>query len=295
MSETRIPEIHDRTEAPLGQFWEPMTQDRDHRRRLRKLGPQKRRAAITIVHNEPVFLPIWLSYYSRFFAPEDIYVLDNDTTDGSTDRDGFVRVPAPHDRADNAWMVETVEGLQHELIEGDYDVVLVTDVDEIVTPTPEWGTLGEYLDEFDEWWVNAIGYEILHLVDREPPLDLNRPILDQRSYWYANGAFNKPAIATGPMSWVPGFHHRSDRRLNHDPYLRLIHLHRMDHEICRARHTSRKDRVWSDVDRREGTGVHNWPVEEDEFEHWFYEDSGFEDDGVRIRVERIPESFRGLF
>ena len=46
-------------------------------------------------------------------------------------------------------MVETIEELQHELLEGEYDVVLVTDVDEIVTPTPEWGTLGEYLDEFD--------------------------------------------------------------------------------------------------------------------------------------------------
>jgi Glycosyl transferase family 2 len=250
---------------------------------------------MTIVHNEPVFLPIWLGYYSRFFAPEDLYVIDNDTTDGSTDRRGFVRIPAPHAQADNAWMVETVEGLQHELIEGDYDTVLVTDVDEIVTPIPEWGSLGDYLDEFDEWWVNAIGYEILHLIDREDPLDLDRPILDQRSYWYANGAFNKPAIASGPMSWLPGFHHRSDERLNYDPDLRLIHLHRMDFEICHARHSSRTGRAWSERDRREGTGVYNWPAEKVEFEHWFYEDSGFEQDGVRIRVERIPQSFRGLF
>ena len=70
-----------------------------------------------MVHNEPVFLPIWLAYYSRFFAPEDIYVLDNDTTDGSTDRDGFVRIPVPTTRSDHVWMVETIEKLQHELIE----------------------------------------------------------------------------------------------------------------------------------------------------------------------------------
>jgi hypothetical protein len=291
----RIPEVHERTEPPLGQFWEPIRTDRAHRRRLRKLGPSKRRAAITIVHNEPVFLPIWLGYYGRFFEPEDLYVLDNDTTDGSTDGDGFVRIPAPHDRADNAWMVQTVERLQHELIEGDYDVVLVTDVDEIITPTPEWGTLGDYIDELDDWWVNAIGYELIHLADREQPLDPSRPILDQRGYWYANGAFNKPAIATGPMSWLPGFHHRSDRQLNYDPDLRLIHLHRMDFELCRARHLSRKDRPWSEVDRRGGFGVNNWPTEEDEFERWFYENSGFEDDGVRIVVERIPESWKGLF
>ncbi len=282
-------------EPPLGQFWEPIRVDRAHRRRLRKLGSKKRRAAITIVHNEPVFLPIWLSYYSRFFAPEDLYVLDNDSTDGSTDGAGFVRIPAPHDRADNAWMVQTVERLQHELIDGDYDVVLVTDVDEIITPTPEWGTLGAYLDELEDWWVDSIGYELIHMIDREEPIDLSRPILEQRGYWYANGAFNKPALATGPMSWEPGFHHRSDGQLNYDPDLRLVHLHRMDFELCRQRHLSRQGRAWSELDRREGLGVANWPTGESEFEHWFYQDSGFQQDGVEMVVERIPESFRGLF
>ena len=37
-------------------------------------------------------------------------------------------------------MVSTIERHQHELLER-YDVVLVTDVDEIVAPDPEWGTL----------------------------------------------------------------------------------------------------------------------------------------------------------
>ena len=248
-----------------------------------------------MVHNEDVFLPIWLGYYSRFFAPDDIYVLDNDTTDGSTDRDGFVRIPAHHDRADNAWMVRTVERLQHELLEGPYDVVLATDVDEIVIPTPERGTLGAYIDEFDEWWVNCIGYEILHMADREEPYDPTRPILDQRGHWFAHAGFNKPALAAGPMKWEPGFHHRVDRRVNYDPDLRLVHLHRMDFEVCRARHLSRKGRLWSELDREKGHGVTNWPTEEDDFESWFYTDSGFEQDGVHIQVERIPESWRGLF
>ena len=52
-----VPEVHEHTEPPLGQFWEPIKADRAHRRRLAKLGAEKRRAAITIVHNEPVFLP----------------------------------------------------------------------------------------------------------------------------------------------------------------------------------------------------------------------------------------------
>jgi hypothetical protein len=292
---TMIPEVHDHVEPPLGEFWEPIKQDRAHRRRLQRLGADKRRAAITIVHNEPVFLPIWLSYYSRFFAPDDIYVLDNDTTDGSTDRSGFNHIPVHRDSVDHTWMVETVQRLQHELLEDDYDVVLVTDVDEIVTPAPEWGDLGTYIDEFSEWFVNCIGYEILHLADQEPPYDPSRPILDQRGYWYAHGAYNKPALASGPMSWLPGFHHRADGQLNYDPYLRMIHLHRLDIDICRARHEVRQRRAWAEHDLDEKWASYNRIAGGDEFERWFYDDSGFEDDGIQIILERIPESWRGLF
>ena len=294
MSLLEIPTVHDRTEPPLGHFWEPLRIDRVHRRRLRKLGAAKRRAVVTIVHNEPVFLPIWLGYYSRFFAPEDIYVLDNDSTDGSTDGDGFVRIPVHHDSVDHTWMVETVQGLQHELIDR-YDVVLVTDVDEIVSPTPEWGTLTDYIDEFDEWFVNCIGYELLHLADREPPYDPSRPILDQRGYWFANGGYNKPALASGPMEWVPGFHHRADGQASYDPYLYLIHLHRLDLELCRERHGVRANRAWNQLDLDEGWAAHNRAVEEGEFESWFYSGIEFEDDRARIVVERIPEAWKGLF
>ncbi|MGA8219525.1 MAG: glycosyltransferase family 2 protein [Solirubrobacterales bacterium] len=293
MPSPKIPEIHEHTEPPLGQFWEPIQIDRAHRRRLQKLGADKRRAVITIVHNEPVFLPIWLSYYSRFFGPNDIYVLDNDTTDGSTDGEAFNRIPVQHDSVDHTWMVETVQELQHDLLER-YDAILVTDVDEIVTPTPGWGDLGTFIDEFAEWFVNCIGYEVLHLVDREEPYDPSRPILDQRGHWFANGAYNKPALATGPMSWLPGFHHRADGQLNYAPELRLIHLHRMDFEICRERHRTRKDRAWNETDVAEGWAAYNRTVDDGEFERWFYEDSGFEEDGVHIVVERIPDSFRGL-
>jgi hypothetical protein len=299
--QVRIPKIHKNPEPPpWGEYWEPIRRNRAHSRRLMKLGANKRRALITVVHNEPVFLPIWLSYYSRFFAPDDLYVIDNETTDGSTDIGGFVRIPGKYDPVASG-NVKAVEKLQHELLEGEYDVVLVTDVDEIVTPTPEWGTLGEYMDEFTESFVTCIGYELLHMIDREEPYDPSRPILDQRGYWFANGAYNKSALATEPMSWVPGFHHRTDERVNYDPDLRLIHLHRMDYEICRARHLSRMDGTSTELDREDGPSVSNWPGEEGDFgrwfygQRWFYEDSEFEDDDVQIAVERIPESFRGLF
>ncbi len=252
----------------------------------------RRRAVITMVHNEPVFLPIWLRYYGRHFGAEDLYVLDNDTTDGSTERGGFVRIPVSHDRVDHTWMVRTIERLQHELLKT-YDVVLVTDVDEIVAPVPERGTLSTYLDEFDEEYVNCLGYEILHDPDHEPPLDLDRPILDQRRRWFINDGYDKAALATVPMTWRPGFHGRADNGINWDPDLRLIHLHRMDYELCRERHRTRARRRWAVEDAEKDWAAHNRIVEEAEFARWFREDSCFE--GIEIKPEAIPPTWRGLF
>jgi hypothetical protein len=269
----------------------------DARRRRREhyaaARPVRRtRAMVTIVHNEPVFLPLWLGYYGRYFAPQDIYVLDNETTDGSTQRDGFVRVPVAHDRVDHGWMVQTVEAFQRELL-GRYDIVVFTDVDELISPVPEWGTLGEYLDRFDEEWVNCLGYEILHKRRTEPPLRRDEPVLDQRRWWFHNDGYDKAAIATVPMHWRPGFHGRADFHFNLDPDLRLIHLHRMDFDICRERHRTRSRRSWDERDAREGWAAHNRIADGERFERWFDEDSSFP--GVEMKPEEIPAAWRGRF
>ena len=44
--------------------------------------------------------------------------------------------------------------LQHRLLER-YDVVLVSDVDEIVAPDPALRDLGDYIDDFEEEFVNC--------------------------------------------------------------------------------------------------------------------------------------------
>ncbi len=101
------------------------------------------------------------------------------------------------------------------------------------------------------------------------------------------------------MSWEPGFHRLEGERYldgsHWDPDLRLIHLHRLDFESCRARHGVRRDRAWNEVDLDQGWASYNRTTAEGEFERWFYEDSGFESEGIHIVLERIPESWRGLF
>jgi len=254
--------------------------------------PSRRRAVMTITHNEALFFPIWLRYYSEFFEPDDIYVLDHDSTDGSTDRDGFVRIPISHDTFDNLWMVENVERLQRELL-GSYDVVLVTDVDEIIAPLPAWGSLNEYIDRFDEPYVNCLGYELIHLVDREEGFDPTRKVLDQRDYWFSNPLYDKPALTTVPLRWQPGFHRTTDGRTRLDPDLYLIHLHRLDYRVCQERHRRWAARPWEPKDLKQDWGTHNRVVEDEEFERWFYEDSNF--DWIKIVIQRIPAQWKGLF
>jgi hypothetical protein len=279
---------------PMAEFFPYWREARRQHYASRPALPAPRRAAaLTMVRDEAVFLPIWLRYYSRWFAPDDIYVLDNGTSDGSTDGGGFVRIPAEHDTVDHTWMVRRIEALQRELLER-YAMVLVTDVDEIVAPVPERGALGEYLDRFDEEWVNCLGYELLHVPEQEPPLRLDRPILEQRSHWFFNDGYNKAALATVPLTWKPGFHGRADQHFNLDPDLRLIHLHRMDHGICRERHRTRKRKPWADEDAAKGWALHNRISEEAEFDSWFSTDSGF-GPAIPIRLERIPPRWRGLF
>jgi len=257
------------------------------------MAAKRQGAVLTIVHNEPFFLPIWLGYYSRFFAPEDIYVLDHESTDGSTERDGFVRIPVSHDSVDHVWMVETVAGVQNELIER-YEVVVVIDSDEIVAPDPRTGDLGKYIDALDDDFVNCHGVELIHVRDEEPPYDPARPILDQRHYWFPNYFYNKPAIARVPMEWTPGFHNRADKAQNPDPSLELIHLHRLDYDMCLERHLTREARQWHPRDVCLGWAHHNRIVENQEFDCWFYR--GQPDPNVPLIARTpIPAYWRGAF
>ena len=211
--------------------------------------------------------------------------------DGSTDGDGFVRVPVSNDGVSHRWMVETVQSYQHELMK-DHDVVLTVDVDEIVAPNPEMGTLGEYIDRLDEPCVNCLGYEVIHIPDEEPPLDPSMAILEQRHYWFANDGYDKPALAMEPMDWVPGFHSRADHHFFLDPDLRLIHLHRMDYGICRARHRLRGQRNWGPEDVEQGWAAHNRLSSGEEFDRWYNNESG--SIGVDVVLERIPDQWRGI-
>ena len=245
-----------------------------------------------MVRNEAVFFPIWLSYYHRFFAADDIYVLDHGSDDGSTTGDGFVRVPISHPTVDHGWMRDTLQAQQHALLER-YDTVLVTDVDEIVAADPDTGDLGSYIAEFEGDFVTTRGYEVIHMRDREPPFDPAQRVLQQRRWWFPNPHYSKPLLARVPMQWHGGLHSSKTGATAPDERLFLLHLHRMDFEVCLARHKARTAVAMGPAEMsRKGWGYQNRIVEREAFERWFYEDSCAPE--VPVAPEPIPERWQGL-
>lgn len=249
------------------------------------------RAVLTIARNENVFLPIWLRYYRQFFPSHDVYVLDHQSTDGSTDGEGFIRIPVFHPEYGAGWQRDIIQRYQHELIER-YEVVLYTDVDEIVAPDPRLGDLGTYMDHFGEDFVTCQGYEVLHQKDQEPPFNPNQPVLGQRFAWYANPMYSKTLLARVPMLWHGGFHHRIDGVTNNDPNLYLIHLHRMDYDICLARHRTRTRFSLAQIDQDHRWGYQNQITDPTEFFSWFFHDSG--GGPATIQPQPIPSWWRDL-
>ena len=150
--------------------------------------PPPRVAVMCMARDEATFFPIWLRYYSsQGFAPEDIYVLDHLTRDGSLDaghdlayakrdgRDVEESVPPGHALAraalngarfvrarvacfstktgdeflNNDWRVRCVASWTAGLIAAGYHAVIFTDTDEIVVADPaRWPSLHAYATEF---------------------------------------------------------------------------------------------------------------------------------------------------
>ena len=114
------------------------------------------------------------------------------------------------------------------------------------------------------------GYNVVQQPD-EPPLDLSRPLLQQRSRWARSTEYSKRLMTRIPLRWNTGFH----RELNAagaepDPELLLVHLHRADYHLCLRRHRASSARKWAEEDLRWNLGWHQRITDPIEFHEWFY-------------------------
>lgn len=227
-------------------------------------------AIFTIVRNEKTYLPIWLNYYSKFF--DNIYVLDHNSDDGSTEDIQAHVVRLANDVCfDHVWLKDTVQNFYNELIKR-YDVVAFAEADEII-----WHPLGltKILDK--PYPLRCRGYDLLQMPD-EQPINLEWPILYQRQYWHSNGMYDKTLISRQRMEWSLGFH-TSNPSGFYEPELYLIHLKKMDYQTTLQRNQERIKWNWSKTDLEQNLGWQSRVLGE-QFNNFYYQPN----------IELIPQS-----
>jgi hypothetical protein len=214
-------------------------------------------AALTFVFNECVNLPVWIRYYGSLFGEKNLFVVDRESTDGSTVSLGEVnRIVIPRDEFDDRKKADFMSSLQNALVNY-YDAVICGDADELVVPNmEEYASLAAYIDRVDFDYVTCIGLNVLHILHQEPPLDLTQPILAQRRYARFVSATCKTQLSRVPIRWMPGLH-SIDRRPKFDGNLFLLHTKTMDYNIASERQKINKGTVWSEDSLAANFGVHH--------------------------------------
>jgi hypothetical protein len=218
---------------------------------------KKSKCIFTLIHNEPQMFPIWLSYYQQFFESSDIYV-SNGLKIISCDFDIWIRAQSGfclmefEDRMDKDTYIHQrakVEEVQRELLKS-YEVVLFSDVDEFICHRIG---LTEYINNWNSNRLLEVlnGYEVVHMFrdypkynvynGYEPDIDLSRPILSQRRFWYHSKIYSKPLVTRIPLNYCYGMHccAQAPHFIPTDPSLILLHLHKIDFKLAHERKIGR--------------------------------------------------------
>lgn len=180
-------------------------------------------AVFTFIEDDDPLLPVWERYYPQYF----------DTVDRVQYKGEF----------DPEIAIGMVKNKFLELLQS-HDVVMFSDIDEIVIPNPhKYNGLRDYIEnmlEEGKEFAQAFGFDVIH--NGEPPLDLGRPILPQRNHMSANKMYSKPLITTKMLQWSLGLHYLSSGHIDSltDRDLVLFHLLLADKDIAWQRLNKRR-------------------------------------------------------
>jgi hypothetical protein len=104
-------------------------------------------------------------------------------------------------------------------------------------------------------YIAPVGLNVQHILSHEGPLDLSKPILEQRRFCMFAGSMCKPLISKVPLVWATGFH-ACNKPVTIDPNLFMFHLKRMDYGIAFQRHTLTKEMRWAESSLAANHGAH---------------------------------------
>jgi reversibly glycosylated polypeptide/UDP-arabinopyranose mutase len=147
-----------------------------------------------------------------------------------------------------AFRSKVIQLYQDRLLRAGYKCVVFSDTDEIIVPRPtifpqglkEW--ISKFLEK-DLQYLRVRAKELGHIsygngteASQEPPIDWNRPILQQRKYYVLDPKYNKPLVSKVRLAYRPGFHKLYDFAMDRfcytDEDLVMFHIRSVDHKFC---------------------------------------------------------------
>lgn len=207
-------------------------------------------AVVTMVYNEPDFLPVWAAHYRAAVGAENCFVLDHGSDDGSVDASGPYQVARlARSKLDEHRRANEVSRVCAGLLDR-YAAVAYTDVDELLVADPRiFRSLVELSASMETDVLTAFGTNMLE-VPGDAPIDLTAPITAQRRWTRPFSSLCKPILVRRPVNWLPGFHGADAASRFGGLY--LFHIAYVDHAIT-ARRQAKRQRV----ERSEGHGTHH--------------------------------------
>jgi hypothetical protein len=192
-------------------------------------------AALTVVRDERDMLPRWVRYYGDQLGFENLLVVDDRTTDGSTDDLPCRVIPSggfPDGRFEHARMA-LVSRLGSELLR-DHAAVIFTDADEFLLADPErYEGLRDFVARRPDIPVGAgLGFNVVHHLDHEAALVEGQPVLGQRQFGKFVSQLSKPSLKRVDVPWVMASH---GIRAEYTPVgdLLMVHLKFADFDLTR--------------------------------------------------------------
>lgn len=211
-------------------------------------GRLPRLAVLTMVRDEGVMLPRWVDHYSSQCGMDSLLVLDDNSSDGSTDDlpCTVVRLPPLEVKNFEPARMGLLSGMAAALLNA-YDAVLFADADEFVVADPaKYPTLRHFLaDRPKDAVLGVMGLNVIHDLASEGPLRAGEPLLAQRRLAKFIPLMCKPALKRSPAAWGHASH-GIFTSYSIDPDLYMFHMKFADRDLLRETSEHRRQMVEMD-------------------------------------------------
>lgn len=222
----------------------------------------KRLACVTMVRDEDFFLEVFVNHYTRMYSDVDFFIIDHASINPVSEfarsrlkhipqgRINVIRIPPiPFD--DN-YKSSAISSLANMALAA-YDVVIVSDIDEIVIPIG--GDIVEIAMADRSEIIAPLGFEAIHHTKVEKSYEPDHPFLSQRRYGYFRAAESKPVIWKAHNTASPGLH-KSVNKFDFNERLILAHLRYVDFRKSRDRIEHRQSINFSKNQKHHGYGAY---------------------------------------